>query len=157
MLEINNTTKQKINILKTTKIVEKFLTVYQKSNWTVSLAIVGPQRIRTLNRKYRQQDQVTDVLSFSGTDLLISPSKSSTNKFLGEIIINISDTQKISKYQTTLKEIGLEKTKSAQQATYIFYFLIVHALLHLVGYNDDQVVARREMLDLGRDFLKKML
>lgn len=130
MLEINNTTKQKINLNKTKKIVEDWLIKNRKKNWEVSLAIVGPARMKSLNSIYRGQDKTTDVLSF--TDLR-------------EIIINIEEVKKANKY---LEVFGEKKS-----AEYIFYFLLVHGLLHLIGYEDDEEIDRQKMLSEGEKFL----
>lgn len=134
MLEINNTTKQKINIAKTKKIVEAWLLKNKKKNWEVSLAIVGPARMKSLNNIYRGIDKTTDVLSF--TDLR-------------EIIINVEETKKANKY---LEVFGEKKS-----ADYIFYFLLVHGLLHLIGYEDDKEDERQKMLSLGKRFLEGFL
>jgi len=141
MVEINNTTTQKINLKKTKKVIEDFLDYYHKNNWEVSIAIVGPKKIQKLNDDYRGLNRPTDVLSFAGDG--------SVPKYLGEIVINIEETKKASKY---LDVFGVKKS-----ADYIFYFLLVHGLLHLVGYEDDREVDRQKMLILGEKFLQKFL
>ena len=140
MLEINNTTKRKINSLKTKKIVEAWLRENQKSAWSVSLAIVGSRRMRRLNNDYRGIDKTTDVLSFSATGNGLN------DKYLGEIVINIDEVDKANKY---LEVFSLKKP-----AEYIFHFLLVHGLLHLIGYNDEREVDRQKMLLLGEEFLQ---
>jgi len=146
MLGINNTTKQKINTRQLHKLAELFLKVYKKPSALVSLAIVGPARMRQLNKTYRNIDKTTDVLSFS----------SSVDKYLGEVIININESQKISKYREMLLELGVDLGHN-QTATrnYIFNFLFVHGLLHLIGYNDENEKDRLQMLGLGKKFLEK--
>ncbi|MFA7088172.1 MAG: rRNA maturation RNase YbeY [Patescibacteria group bacterium] len=141
MIEINNTTKQKINSRKTEDIIKKFLCRYKKTGHDVSIAIVGPGRIRRLNREYRRLDKPTDVLSFSAS-IGFSP----VQKYLGEVVINISETKKPSKY--------FEVFNSKKSAAYIFDFLLVHGLLHLIGYDDKTEKGRQEMLALGGQFLK---
>ncbi len=155
MIEINNTTKHKINISQITALTERFLKTYKLSQTEVSLAIVGPNRMRNLNRDFRGIDKTTDVLSFPA-------SASSADKlgraYLGEIIINPVEASRVSKYRDMLIELNMppfQEREDAQQ--YIFNFLLVHGLLHLVGYDDHDQKERLEMLTLGRDFLKKML
>ena len=143
MIEINNTIKQKINIAKTKRVVEAFLRAYKKADFTVSVAIIGPARMQKLNKTYRGIDRPTDVLSFAGTK------EKGQEKYLGEVIINIAEVKKANKY---LEVFGLKKA-----ADYIFYFLLVHGLLHLVGYNDDREVDRLKMLNLGERFLEEWL
>ena len=162
MVEINNTTKQKININKTRQIVEYFLATHKKTNWEVSVAAVGPTRMRKLNKKYRGVDKATDVLSFRGGEAM--------NKFLGEIIINIAETKKPSKYKEVFSDEteadGLrgkalagkraEGRASLKSPDYLFYFLLVHGLLHLIGYDDKADSDRRKMIRLGTEFLAKI-
>lgn len=138
MLEINNTTCQKISLAKTKKIVDAWLLVYKKSNWLVSLALVGAKRMRSINCSYRGVDKATDVLSFSGDN---------RGKFLGEIIINLEEIKKPGKY---LEVFGAKKSPD-----YIFNFLLVHGLLHLIGYNDETEKERQKMISLGVKFLAK--
>lgn len=150
MLEINNTTKQSINSKKIKEIVERFLRVYKKSGWTVSLAIVGDAAIKKMNQQYRGINKVTDVLSFPGLE---SKSISKSARYLGELIINIQETKKIWKYREFFKDIG----GASYNQKYIFYFVLVHGLLHLVGYNDETLAARQEMLKLGEKFLRNQI
>ncbi|MFZ4631740.1 MAG: rRNA maturation RNase YbeY [Patescibacteria group bacterium] len=146
MLEINNTTKQKINLAKTKKIVDSWLKANKKSSYTVSLALVGAKKIKRLNSDYRGIDKATDILSFVGDSL---GGNEPGEKYLGEIIINLDETKKANKY--------LEVFKVKKSVDYIFYFLLIHGLLHLIGYEDDKDSDRLKMLKLGGDFLKKML
>lgn len=145
MLEINNTTKQKINQKKIKEITEKFLRAYKKVGQGVSLAVVGDAKMQRLNNEYRGYDKTTDVLSFSGAP---------ESKFLGEIVINIQEASRAGKYQAMLEELGVNPTRLS--ADYIFYFLLVHGLLHLCGYDDLTEKGRQEMLRRGRYFLNKV-
>jgi len=136
MIEINNTTSQKINQSKIKKIVDDFLAVHKKNGREVSIAIIGASRMRKLNDDYRGINKTTDVLSFGGE-----------GKYLGEVIINIEEVKKNHKY---LEVFGIKKS-----AEYIFYFLLIHGLLHLIGYTDDREDERARMLKIGRTFLEK--
>lgn len=163
MLEINNTTKQKINLKKIRKITERFLGTYKKPGRQVSLAIIGPARMKKLNYEYRGINQATDVLSFPGQTGLsffdAEPDRSSrASKYLGEIIINIDETGRTRKYRALFREIGLDfggRAGNRQEEEYLVYFLLVHGLLHLIGYDDATEAGRREMVRLGRKFLEK--
>jgi probable rRNA maturation factor len=138
MIEINNTTKQKIDKKEIERVVARFLRTYKKSGVTVSLAIVGSARMKWLNLQYRKIAETTDVLSFPGE-----------GKYLGEVIINIQETKKTAKYREVFKE--------KRSASYVFYFLLVHGLLHLVGYDDKTDEERLAMLRRGEKFLTKAL
>jgi len=168
MLEINNRTKQKIDLKKTAKLAESFLRSYKKSAWSVSLALSGSSLMRRLNRDYRGVDKATDVLSFptDGQTVPGTPEISgamSDKKYLGEIVINLEEVKKTNKYRAMLTEIDLDPNRyglppqSGRGDNYIFYFLLVHGLLHLVGYDDATEKGRREMIRRGKDFLGKVL
>lgn len=146
MLEINNTTKERIDAKSLALIAEKFARAY-KHKGDISLAIVGPARIKSLNRDYRGIDKATDVLSFTEEN---------------EIIINIADTKKPAKYQEMFLELDMDiaamrtEWQRKKLDAYILYFLFVHGLLHLAGYDDKTEKGRLEMIRKGRDFLKKI-
>jgi probable rRNA maturation factor len=126
MIEINNLTTKKINKVRVEKITKAFFKKYKISEETViSLAIIGDNKMKQINSVYRQQDKPTDVLSFSD---------------LKEIIININ--QIIRQAKEFKKKVNDE-----------FEFILVHGLLHLIGYNDDTETERLKMIELGEDFL----
>jgi len=154
MLEVNNTTKQKINLRQLHKLAELFLKVHKKPSALVSLAIVGPTKMRQLNKIYRGLDKTTDVLSFIAHSS--QPTSLNRDKYLGEVIININESQKISKYRAMLLELGVDLGRSQIAVrNYIFNFLFVHGLLHLLAYNDEKEKDRLQMLGLGKKFLEK--
>lgn len=143
MLEINNTTAVRVNSRELQRIAAEFARHFKLSG-DISLGVVGVKRIRSLNRDYRGLDKPTDVLTFTGEN---------------EIIINIEDTGRFRKYREMLRELGRDigPLKSAASrkrlSTYLLYFLFVHGLLHLAGYNDNTEKKRLAMIRTGRDFL----
>lgn len=143
MLDITNTTKQKINRKIAVAITESLLNFYKKNNSEVSLVIIGSKKMRSLNRDFRGIDKTTDVLSFPG--LSGQAAAKIASPFLGEIFINIQETGRPKKY---LEVCGERKSRA-----YIFYFLLVHGLLHLLGYDDQMEKSRRAMIILGERFL----
>lgn len=144
MVEINNLTKKSFSPTKIRRLVEQFLLVYKKPGHDVSIALVSSSRMRRLNHDYRGQDKTTDVLSFGANYDL---GKVKAKKYLGEVVINVEEVVKANKY---LDVFGLRKS-----APYIFYFLLVHGLLHLVGFRDDKEKDRLEMLTRGESFLEQ--
>lgn len=149
MIEIVNTTRTKINKKKIITICEIFLQTFKNIRVDVSVAVVGDKRIKKLNNDYRGHNKTTDVLSFSGTEW--------EGTLLGEVIINPQEIKRLFKYKEILEFIGLcyppKKIKVTED--YLFYFILVHGLLHLVGYDDSSEDERQNMLKLGRDFLNK--
>jgi probable rRNA maturation factor len=132
MIEINNKTRSNINIFLVKKVTEKFLDYY-KLNKRVSIAFVGDVIIRKLNKNYRQKDKVTDILSFDGE-----------GDDLGEIVIDYAQ----------IKRQSQKYSKSIQDE---LIFILVHGLLHLIGYDDQTEKTRKIIIKKGEDFIKKFL
>ena len=84
----------------------------------ISFSLVEPAEMKRLNKQYRKKDEATDVLSFAYNE------DSITDGMLGDIILCPA-------------EIRLKAQK--QQLRYREYFelLIVHGVLHLLGYGHE--------------------
>ena len=104
-----------------------------RASGEVAIALVSDARIRSLNRRYRQMNKPTDVLSFA--DDAKAPAASGepreANRALGDIVIATGVARRQAKtaghsYQTELRVLAL------------------HGLLHLLGYDHD------DRLDRGR-------
>ena len=91
----------------------------------ISVTFVDDETIHQLNKKHRNIDKSTDVLSFPmGEDGDYPVNHDTGAKVLGDIIISIEHAyDQAEKYGHTLqREIG---------------FLTVHSLLHLLGYDHE--------------------
>jgi probable rRNA maturation factor len=128
MIEINNTTKNRINAKKLTAVIEKFVQFYHLRKFDVSVAIVSDAVMKRMNETYRRKSGPTDVLSFMG---------------LNEIVIDYAQIKRQAK--------ELHKTPEKE-----LIFILVHGLLHLIGYDDRTEKTRLEMIGLGEAFLKKI-
>ncbi len=58
-IEINNLTNYQINLKIFKKIIKEII-----ADKNISIALVDKKTIREINKKYRQKDQPTDILSF---------------------------------------------------------------------------------------------
>lgn len=147
MVYLSNKTKQSVPIKHLIALTEDFLKQARKQNQEVSLAFIGAARMRTLNRQYRGFDKTTDVLSFSGEAACGS---------LGEVIVNLSALEKLRDYQEILEFLGFKyPPRTKKMAAVLLDFIVVHGLLHLLGYDDVTEPERQKMLRLGRNFLQK--
>jgi len=127
MIEINNLTTNPIdeNFLK--KIVKKVLEGENKKR-DLSIALVGQDRMRELNKKYRGKNRVTDVLAFGQNKKL----KIKNQKFpillkseLGEVVICLQEVKK------NAKRFGEKFEKELAR-------VLIHGILHLLGYNHEK-------------------
>lgn len=94
MIGIRNFTKERIDKQLITGLAKKVLKRENKEIEELSVVIVGEKRIRTLNRKYRNKDNPTDVLSFGNglNEIFICPKmikESEFNKILVHGILHI--------------------------------------------------------------------
>jgi len=129
MVEAINRAKAKIDLKLVENVAEKFLQAYKIKKKEVSIAFVGDSTIKKLNREYRHQDKITDVLSFTGE-----------GDFLGEIIIDYAQIKR------QAKEFGKKINEE-------LVFILVHGLLHLIGYDDKTEKGRLKMISLGEKFI----
>lgn len=131
---------------------EKICTQWQKDGilLQVSVSFVGPISIRRLNREFREIDKTTDVLSFPMLEMKngsidqpltasdFDQSEGLNVVFLGDVIINIDQAYK------QAEEYGHSREREVS-------FLIVHSVLHLLGYDhieksDERIMKIRQEL-----------
>lgn len=114
-------------------------TITEGDNICVGVILVTPQKIRELNRIYRNVDKVTDVLSFPMVDNLDDLEKERDFAFgdvnIGDIYINLDRA----------KEQALEFGHGLKRE---FCFLALHGFLHLLGFDHIDKKEEMEMLTL---------
>jgi len=140
-ISIVNKTKIDIDQKKVQIVVELFLNSHDLNEYSVSVVFVGNAKMRSINLEYRGIDKTTDVLSFTENDDFPDLEK---DKFLGEIFISYSQVKK----QARRLEKGIEDELT---------FILVHGLLHLLGYDDETEKDRLNMIQLGEEFIEKKL
>jgi len=136
-IEIANQTKHRVNRALIERSVETVLKFGKKKS-DVSIVIVGDRVMKTLNHRYRGKNTVTDILSFSEEE-----SESPEAGFIGELIID-------------LEQINRQAKKFGHTKTTELAFIVIHGMLHLLGYEDESEKGRLEMEKLGYKLLEKM-
>lgn len=106
------------------KFLNRALTLSGHSAGEVSVLFCGDSAMRRLNRTYRRKDRTTDVLSF--------PSNGSGG-FLGDLIVSAPEARRQARKSRSAYPKVMEK-------------LLLHGLLHLLGY--DHETDRGEMDEL---------
>ncbi|KAB2338558.1 rRNA maturation RNase YbeY [Cytobacillus depressus] len=122
-----------------------FAAVYEKveDETEVSLTFVSNEKIREINKEYRQKDSVTDVISFAMEEMgegemeLIGVEMP---RVLGDIVISISRAkEQADEYgHSFMRELG---------------FLAVHGFLHLLGYDHETEEDEKIMFSRQKDIL----
>ena len=64
MIEINNLTKSRFDKSFFSTVAKKVLSGENRRTENISLAFVGKEEIKKLNKKFRKKNKPTDVLSF---------------------------------------------------------------------------------------------
>lgn len=116
--------------------------------YEVSLFFADSSMVRRLNRDYRGVDETTDVLAFymlphkAGDSSFIFPPDGVTR--LGEIIISYPQVVQQAKElgHSTERELAL---------------VIIHGILHLLGYDHEQPDEESKMREKERAFLQRFL
>ena len=104
----------------------------------ISLLITNNREILHLNKKYRKINKPTDVLSFH-----LNKKEQIKNKYLGDIIISIETAQK----QALIEKKSLDSE---------LLMLLVHAYLHLLGYDHKLAKESKTMFRLQNKILKSI-
>ena len=124
----------------------------QTAELKAELVFVSAERIRELNRETRGIDKVTDVLSYPSLDGIRGkvlkkkdyPTETDgRNLFIGSIVI----------CEDKVKEQAEEFGHSFGRE---LYYLAVHGMLHLFGYDHMNDEDKTEMRALEEEILKKL-
>ena len=129
-------------------VAEKVL-VAQNADTRVELGLVilGEEKIRKLNLDYLGKDEPTDVLSFS---MLPEQSAGENPSFvappdgvqhLGEVIIS---------YPQAVIQAGEHQHPVKRELA----ILVIHGVLHLLGYDHEEPVMEQEMRDREMEILR---
>lgn len=112
------------------KTTEKALDFLRQSGVKVEIYLVGTSRIKTLNRQYRGRDEATNVLAYESPGF---PGPQSPLRLLGEIYL-------CPPYIKGKREdIG---------------FLLIHGLLHLLGFNHQKESDRMTMVRMEKQLIQ---
>jgi probable rRNA maturation factor len=107
----------------------------------VSVVILDDREIRRLNRVFRGKNRATDVLSFPYDDAAL---RRSGDRTIGDVYVS---------YETVAREarrMGLERRDLALR-------IVVHGLLHVLGYDHENDADAARMERRERAVLKRRL
>ncbi len=132
MINVINTSRQRIiSRRETILLITSVLTKEDSKESELNLIFVGDNYIKKLNSTYLKHNWVTDVISFP---------LSRATPIEGEIYICTDQAKRQAKeYRTSCKE----EVKR----------LIIHGVLHLIGYTDSSMKSREIMRKLEDKYL----
>ncbi len=137
---IFNTTKEKIDTEELDKVITFACKHLKIKNPLLNIVIVDNERIRQINRDYRNKDAVTDVISFAFEEE--KDIEYDDIRFLGEIYISYE----------RCKEQAQDFGHSVKRE---FCYLAVHGLLHLLGYDHIKEEDKKVMRALEEEILNE--
>ena len=105
-----------------TRVVSSILRRFNIHDAELSIVFATDSEIRPLNKKYRQKDRPTDVLSFALGE----------GNILGDIVISVERARAQARIFGTSFKNELE-------------LYIIHGILHLLGYNDERPAGAKSM------------
>lgn len=108
-----------------------------KEDYQISIVFTNSEKIRELNKTYRGKDSPTNVLSFAFND------DGSNNLMLGEIFIS---------YAVIENEANIQNKSMENHLMHI----LIHGILHLIGYDHNEDEEAEEMEALEIELLKKI-
>ena len=94
----------------------------------LSVVLAGDARLRTLNRKYLGRDAPTDVLSFPTAGL----NPETGRRYLGDVVISLHRAQ-------------IQARSGGHSLQEELQLLVVHGVLHLLGYDHATRAGKRRM------------
>jgi probable rRNA maturation factor len=106
----------------------------------VSILLTDDRTIRQLNQAYRDEDRVTDVLSFSQVE---GDNGDGIATLLGDVIISVEQAARQAQAygHPMAREMG---------------FLTVHGVLHLLGWDHEEPEQERQMMALTEAILSSI-
>lgn len=137
--EIYNETSEEIKeISEIEKLINYALKYLKIENAILNIIIVEEEKIKEINKTYRNKDSVTDVISFAleDDDTFIK----TDYRILGDIYICLKKAkdQALEYEHSFLREIS---------------FLTIHGLLHLLGYDHMKEEDEKIMFKLQEEIL----
>ena len=114
------------------KVLKNGFNILNKRDYSINIILVSSSEIQELNKKYREKDYETDVLTFPDGYL----------NNLGDVFISIPKVvSQADEYKHSFeRELG---------------FLTIHGLLHSLGYEHETIDEEEIMTELQNRVLKK--
>ena len=134
------------------QVVEEVL-AYERceEEFEVSISFVCNEEMRSLNKEYRNIGKETDVLSFPLVE------------FIEEELNAEDENAEYIEEEIALGDIVISMEKAVEQSEEYGHsfkrelaFLLVHGMLHLLGYDHDEEASEGEMFDKQEEILKNM-
>jgi probable rRNA maturation factor len=136
---VNRQRLARIDARRVARLVDTTLGAVGRADANLTVAFVRDRVVRDLNRKFRGNDRVTDVLSFAEDELGhasdVSFIGSGVSEFLGDIVVSTD---------TALKQANDAGHSFEREVNE----LVIHGVLHLCGYDHETDRGQMNRLEL---------
>ena len=137
----------KVNLALTKSIKKILLSIFPSRTiaFEISILLTGTKNIKKLNKKFRKINKDTDVLSFPAEEknFFKKDLKLKKKVYLGDIALS---------YQY------IEATIKKQNTSFDDYFkkMLIHGVLHLIGYEHDSFTKYKKMNLLEQKIIRSI-
>jgi len=138
---LNKQRKYPLNHAQVMEWTRQILLLQKFEQGEISIVFVNNRRIRNYNRDYRKIDRATDVLSFPMLEGLggeLHPG------FLGDVMISLEMTE-------------VEARLYARETDEQLLILLIHGILHLMGYDHERSEAEEKKMTRRERFILKKI
>ncbi len=142
MISITNLTANSIDKSFFEEIAKLVLTEEKKED-KLSIVLIGPTKMRKLNKQYLCKNRTTDVLSFNKVQSSEFKFPPGQEKELGEVVICLREVRKNTK--------RLKSTFDAELAR-----VLIHGILHLLGYNHEKSEKKTKKMQEKENYYLKI-
>ena len=124
------------------RLAKRLLISLGQSEMEFGIVLVDDCTIQDLNLRYRQKDAPTDVLAFAMECPSLQTEDGGPPRMLGEVVISVETARRQSEERdrTVKKEVAI---------------LLIHGILHLVGFDHEEAREERRMKRKERELIKK--
>lgn len=139
-IDVNNLTRRRVDLKVIKKAAEAALKLLGKiGDFELSIALVGEQKMRSLNLHFRGKNNPTDVLSFS-----FQEDPADKGNILGEVVIYLPYAEK------QARELGISFRENLATLT-------AHGVIHLCGIDHERSDSEHERtIEIQKQVLKSL-
>ena len=125
-------------IKKKIKKISKFNSL-KKRRFSLTILLTGNSKMRYLNKKFRNKNKTTDVLSFPNLGIVDLKKRTNTKTYLGDIALSYEIINRRSK--TSNFDLEFDK-------------VWIHGYLHLLGYDHKKIEDYKVMKKIEEKIIK---
>lgn len=151
------------------KITKAALAVFGLENYRVGLSIslLDEERMRRLNKQHRRKDKVTDVLSFPLQEDPLKKLAGAKNSNIIDIFGSFEESERapFSSLPNIMElgdificppQIKKRAENNKENFEHQLRFLAIHSLLHLFGFDHQNLSQDKEMFEWTKKILAKL-